>query len=121
MVTDKKFTKGELVYKKLKQDGYGMISIHQNGWSLCDDNEFTSIAGIWSTNEVDFANAKLIVDAGNTANRCGLFPSEILEQRDELLEQLRSIIDGTAFDNDSGLIWEHRRNEIETVIKKITS
>lgn len=32
------------------------------------------------------ANAKLIADAGTTTNKCGLLPSELLEQRDELLE-----------------------------------
>lgn len=28
----------------------------------------------------------LIADAGNTAQKCGLYPSELLKQRDELLE-----------------------------------
>lgn len=35
------------------------------------------------------ANANLIADAGNTTNKCGLLPSELLEQRDELLSMLR--------------------------------
>ena len=33
----------------------------------------------------------LIIDAGNTAQKCGLLPSELLEQRDELLSALKSI------------------------------
>ena len=36
-------------------------------------------------------DAQLIADAGTTANKCGLLPSEILEQRDELLEAFKSM------------------------------
>ena len=46
----------------------------------------------WGTNnsiELWEANAKLITDAGNTAQKCGLLPSELLEQRDELLNTLK--------------------------------
>ena len=32
-------------------------------------------------------NAELICDAGNTAQKCGLLPSELLRQRDELIER----------------------------------
>ena len=34
------------------------------------------------------ANMNLIIDAGNTAQKCGLLPSELLRQRDELKEAL---------------------------------
>ena len=34
------------------------------------------------------ADVDLIVDAGNTAQKCGLLPSELLQQRDELKEAL---------------------------------
>jgi hypothetical protein len=34
------------------------------------------------------SNALLIADAGNTAQKCGLLPSELLRQRDELKEEL---------------------------------
>ena len=40
------------------------------------------------TTEQGQENAKLIADAGKTINKCDLFPSELLEQRDELLEVL---------------------------------
>lgn len=43
------------------------------------------------TKEEGLANAELIVDAGNTINKCDLFPSELLEQRDELLKALKKI------------------------------
>ena len=37
------------------------------------------------------ANEQLIIDAGNTAQKCDLLPSELLEQRDELLGALKEI------------------------------
>ncbi len=37
-------------------------------------------------------NAKLIADAGNTAQKCDLLPSELLKQRDDLLNTLSLLI-----------------------------
>jgi len=34
---------------------------------------------------------KIVLDAGNTAQKCGLLPSELLKQRDELLSALIDI------------------------------
>ena len=34
------------------------------------------------------ADAELITDAGNTAQKCGLLPSELLKQRDEMLADI---------------------------------
>ena len=42
------------------------------------------------------ANAMLIADAGNTYQQCGLLPSELLEQRDELLQTLKQIERGVT-------------------------
>ena len=39
------------------------------------------------------ANAELIADAGTTANKCQLLPSELLVQRDELLKSLIEVIE----------------------------
>ena len=36
-------------------------------------------------------NAELCCDAGNTAQKCGLLPSELLKQRDELREALEKV------------------------------
>lgn len=43
-----------------------------------------------SASSKQLANAELIADAGTTANKCGLLPSELLVQRDELLEALQN-------------------------------
>jgi len=60
-----------------------IVIMTRNGKEICtihlDNNEVR-------------ANVKLIVDAGNTANKCELLPSELLEQRDELLEACESAI-----------------------------
>ena len=37
-------------------------------------------------------NLKLVLDAGNTAQKCGLLPSELLRQRDELREALKQLV-----------------------------
>ena len=38
------------------------------------------------------ANLVFIADAFNTANKCGLLPSELLEQRDELMRVLKKAL-----------------------------
>lgn len=63
------------------------ITIVANDWHIAC--VFTDI-----TNEGDEEknNAALIADAGNTAQKCGLLPSELLMQRDELLKALHEIM-----------------------------
>ncbi len=60
------------------------------------------------------SNAKLIADSGNTAQKCGLLPSQLLEQRDELLKLVKE--------------WAHRYpnspwiyDEASQLIEKCTS
>ncbi len=70
----------ELVYTRIDSDNktLGFAGVY------CDDKKKISV-------EEAIANAKLIADAGNTTNKCGLLPSELLTQRDELLEGLQAI------------------------------
>lgn len=44
------------------------------------------------TTKEELNNAKLIADAGTTANKCGLLPSELLEQNRELLSALKDLV-----------------------------
>ena len=37
----------------------------------------------------------------------------------ELVEQLESIADGSAFDKESGIIWEHRLEKIKELLGKL--
>lgn len=52
----------------------------------------TAIARIYSSWECEDADAELICDAGNTAQKCGLLPSELLRQRDELKEAVNGLL-----------------------------
>ena len=58
-------------------------------------------------------NADLICDAGNTAQKCGLLPSELLRQRDELREAL--IIARKIMYED--LFYDGLNEKIEAAIK----
>lgn len=65
------------------------------------------------------ANAKLIADAGTTANKCGLVPSEILQQRDELLKALELYMERLKNGWMINLAWREDTHEImEQAIKK---
>lgn len=65
-----------------------------NNWECCilmgdQENHYINL----ENRDIDgwdemHANATLIADAGNTAQKCGLLPSELLQQRDELKEAL---------------------------------
>ena len=61
------------------------------GDAICDAPEWAEMSmKRWP------ANASLICDAGNTYQKCGLLPSELLEQRDELLQTLQQIERGVT-------------------------
>ena len=47
--------------------------------------------------EQRLADANLIADAGNTTQKCGLLPSELLRQRDELKEALIDMVNQFAY------------------------
>lgn len=84
-----KHTKVELFYTKNR----GSIVIH--------DDEKNALCDIWydKTNEEEAeANAKLIVEAGTITNKYGLTPSQLLEQRNELLEALIYLIKCNTID-----------------------
>ena len=44
--------------------------------------------------------------------------AQLISAAPDMFEQLTSIIDGTAFDKETGLIWEHRLEEIRKVLNK---
>ena len=48
------------------------------------------------------ANVELFCDAGNTAQKCGLLPSELLRQRDELKEALIDMVWQFAYTSSKG-------------------
>lgn len=60
-------------------------------------NHASELATVWTgglmTNAEAEANAILIADAGTTYNKCGKLPSELLEERNELVEALKESIE----------------------------
>lgn len=63
------------------------------GVRLCvTDLQFNHTIG--ENDEEALANAKLIADAGTTANKCKKLPSELLAENNELLEILTKIMEG---------------------------
>ncbi len=58
-------------------------------------------------------NAQLFVDAGNTIQEFGLLPSELLKERNELLEMV-------ALLSNSGHLDEYYQNKADALISKIT-
>lgn len=64
----------------------------------CDTSHLRVAAGLINEHlpagfdsNTDEANALFIADAGTTANKCGLLPSELLKQRDELRDALDNL------------------------------
>lgn len=76
-------TKGEWQFENYA--GYFAIQ-NTNGYTP-NDLLLSSYVGAFEAEH----NAELICDAGNTAQKCGLLPSELLRQRDELLIALIDI------------------------------
>lgn len=96
---DLKITKGDLVIKNSGTDAFPFYQILEE------------ISEVAATHNLTVA--KLIVDSYNTAQKCGLLPSELLRQRDELKEafnQMRqywSLIDSEAdAEQIAGSLWE---------------
>ena len=86
-----------------------------------------AVARIYTSNEHSDeaqANAILIADAGTTANKCQLLPSELLVQRDELLEALVRITEAnkalnTYMGNENGVcVSDEVILQSESAIKK---
>jgi len=85
-------TKGEWQYRDHFSDGIieteETIIGHLMKWGSLED-ELQS-------------NAILIIDAGNTAQKCGMLPSELLRQRDELKEALIDMVWQFAYTSSKG-------------------
>ena len=77
---DLKITKGEWQFAHVTMNQY----VHCDGKVICNV--------IKRFEQETKAVGELIADAGNTAQLCGLLPSELLKQRDELLEALKELV-----------------------------
>lgn len=111
-----KITKGEWKYK-IWNSRIMFKKPNMDLWFKDDGNDFTH-----EPKEV-LANAQLIADAGTTANKCGKLPSELLAERDELLESLKKV-DAFIKKNENVNYWcrlLQREVDTETIINKTLS
>ncbi len=79
-------TKGEWRHNK-----HSRGNVEANGRSVANCMGYSTNIGRGEHIEENYANADLVIDAGNTAQVCGLLPSELLKQRDELKEALKEM------------------------------
>jgi hypothetical protein len=77
-------TKGEWKKHYFGENGNRQCRIHSPS---------PTIVKVLQIDEAD-ANSDLITDAGTTYNNTPILPSELLKQRNELLEALTAMIDG---------------------------
>ena len=86
----------------------GLDEINDNLYQcIVTSNELGfNVAHVFGTTPAECEkNADLVSDAFNTANKCGMLPSELFEQRDELLIVLKSIVQPKNTD-EKVLIWD---------------
>jgi len=84
---DLKITKGEWVGVEYAGHYSLQVAPFYGARDLLDEDK---------TNEAE-ANMKLCCDAGNTAQKCGMLPSELLKQNEELREALKNIANPIAY------------------------
>lgn len=118
-----KGTKGEW-----KLDG---LTAQHGRYAACEldinfSEERESGITIWCRDEKptieELANAQLIADAGTTISKCDLLPSELLEQRNELLQALKLMKLCSNYDEAKKLHGnsdKHWTSKIDEVINKV--
>ena len=80
----------------------GEYKIRKSGQELFIDTPTMEICRSWSNSPKYRKHFELFCDAGNTAQKCGLLPSELLWQRDELKEALIDMVWQFAYTGSKG-------------------
>lgn len=83
-----------IIKGKWQHNKHSRGNIECNGRSIANCMGYSTNIGNGEHIVENYANAELVIDAGNTAQKCGLLPSELLRQRDELREALQSLMGG---------------------------
>ena len=113
-----KITKGEWTFKEFwKEKIIPAIIIRVGKYKQSITLPFSE----WNTSgEEATANAQLICDAGNTSNKCGLLPSELLKQRNEMREILSDLM-GTESTQDSNgnIVFRFTKDQVLKAEKAI--
>ena len=79
----------------------GEYKIRKSGQELFIDTPTMEICRSWSDSPKYRKHFELFCDAGNTAQKCGLLPSELLRQRDELKEALADMVSQFAYETET--------------------
>ena len=90
-------------------DGYLSLG-YRVDVDVCDGLSGICEMSDWMSEEERDGNANLIADAFNTANKCGLLPSELLEQNTKLLDSLKGLVVYCRFNMMT--------NQLEPLMKK---
>lgn len=106
-------TKGEKEFLVETYMGNAQYLINSEGIILCEFNLQSKPERKWLTNiDEQNANAHLFREALILHKQSGLTPSQLLEQRNELLGVLKSLVEETEdFDNNTAFL--RRAREIE--------
>jgi len=88
----------------------------ENVGSICiHDLEMDSVCDFWKDVEDrsdPFRLSEIALDAFNTANKCGLLPSELLRQMDELLSALTELWSHVKLNNEKAWNGEYDKLSI---------
>ena len=72
--------------------------VQSNGFYIETDSAYIGeVGGGYLTLDQYKAIGELLIDGANTAQKCGMLPSELLRQRDELREALERIANPIAY------------------------
>lgn len=71
--------------------------VQRNGFYIETDSAYIGeVGGGYLSLDQYKAIGELLIDGANTAQKCGLLPSELLRQRDELREKYSKLLDATS-------------------------
>ncbi len=107
-----KHTKGEI-----EIDG-NFIFPKGKGYSIAIASNISPINSKFKGNEERDANALLISEAFNVTNKTGLTPSELLIQRDEILDFLKDLDDSCTDPYSNNYIGGTLTKRLESILKK---
>jgi len=71
--------------------------VQRNGFYIETDSAYIGeVGGGYLSLDQYKAIGELLINGANTAQKCGLLPSELLRQRDELREKYSKLLDATS-------------------------
>lgn len=100
----------------IQGDKYPTIQSRHNGDGIKTLPTIATVNSTFIEYEEYRANSKLMTDAGNTAQKCGLLPSKLLAQRDEMMNAINLMLETLEREN---LLWRYE-DEVTSMKNSIT-